>query len=187
MKEFNEKEISIIEYIRKYIPKRLEHTLSTRELAMKIAKKYNINKEKTSLAALCHDLGRRYKDDEMRKIISKYEGREYPKYYTGALLHSKVSKIIAENEFDIHENEILSAIENHTAGQAGMGKLEKIIYASDYLEPTRNIENANIIREKIFANFDEAFLEVVVESISYVLKKKVFLSEKSIELYNSLM
>ena len=41
MSEFNETENKIIEYIKKYLPFREEHILSTRELAVKIAKKYN--------------------------------------------------------------------------------------------------------------------------------------------------
>ena len=67
--EFNKKELEIIEYIKKYLPFREEHIISTRELAVKIAEKYNIDIFKTSIAALCHDLGKRYKDEEMKKII----------------------------------------------------------------------------------------------------------------------
>ena len=68
-----------------------------------------------------------------------------------------------------------------------MSMLEKIIYVSDYLEPTRKIEIANKIREKIFIDFDSAFLEVVLESINFVLSKKQYLAGKTIELYNSLI
>ena len=68
-----------------------------------------------------------------------------------------------------------------------MTMLEKIIYASDYLEPTRKLEAADRIREKIFIDFDGAFLDVVLESIHFVLSKKQYLSDKTIELYNSLV
>ena len=60
--EFSEIENKIIEYIKKYLPFREEHIISTRELAVKIAEKYNIDIVKTSITALCHDLGKRYKD-----------------------------------------------------------------------------------------------------------------------------
>lgn len=185
--EFNETENKIIEYIKKYLPFREEHIISTRELAVKIAKKYNIDIYKTSIAALCHDLGKRYKDEEMKKIIFECDNKKYPNYITGALLHARVSSIIAQNEFNINDKEILSAIESHTVGHGNMSMLEKIIYVSDYLEPTRKIEIANKIREKIFIDFDSAFLEVVLESINFVLSKKQYLSNKTIELYNSLI
>ena len=187
MSEFNETENKIIEYIKKYLPFREEHIISTRELAVKIAEKYNIDIYKTSIAALCHDLGKRYKDEEMKKIILECDNKKYPNYITGALLHARVSAIIAENEFGIKDKEILNAIESHTVGHGNMSMLEKIIYVSDYLEPTRKIEIANKIREKIFIDFDSAFLEVVLESINFVLSKKQYLSDKTIELYNSLI
>ena len=185
--EFSEIENKIIEYIKKYLPFREEHIISTRELAVKIAKKYNIDICKTSIATLCHDLGKRYKDEEMKKIIFECDNKKYPNYITGALLHARVSAIIAENEFGIKDKEILNAIENHTVGHGNMIMLDKIIYAADYLEPTRKIETANKIREKIFIDFDSAFLEVVLESINFVLSKKQYLSNKTIELYNSLI
>ena len=187
MKEFSEIENKIIEYIKKYLPFREEHIMSTRELAVQIAKKYNVDIYKTSISALCHDLGKKYKDEEMKKIILECDNKEYPNYITGALLHARVSAIITENEFQIKDKEILSAIESHTVGHGNMSMLEKIIYASDYLEPTRKIEIANKIREKIFIGFDEAFLDVVLQSINFVLSKKQYLSDKTIELYNSLV
>ncbi|HJH55914.1 MAG TPA: bis(5'-nucleosyl)-tetraphosphatase (symmetrical) YqeK [Brachyspira hyodysenteriae] len=160
---------------------------STRDLSVQIAEKYNIDTNKASIAALCHDLGKRYKDDEMRKIILENDNKEYPNYITGALLHARVSSIITEKGFSINDREILDAIESHTVGHGNMTMLEKIIYASDYLEPTRNIPAADKIREKIFTDFDNAFLEVVLESINFVLSKKQYLSDKTIELYNSLV
>ncbi|AEM21934.1 HDIG domain protein [Brachyspira intermedia PWS/A] len=132
-------------------------------------------------------MGKRYKDDEMRKIILENDNKEYPNYITGALLHARVSSIITEKEFSITDKEILNAIESHTVGHRNMTMLEKIIYAADYLEPTRNIPAADKIREKIFTDFDNAFLEVVLESINFVLSKKQYLSDKTIELYNSLV
>ena len=187
MKEYNDQEKKLAEYIEKYLPFRAKHIFSTRELSVQIAEKYNVDTNKASIAALCHDLGKRYKDDEMRKIILENDNKEYPNYITGALLHARVSSIITEKEFSIKDREILDAIESHTVGHGNMTMLEKIIYASDYLEPTRNIPAADKIREKIFTDFDNAFLEVVLESINFVLSKKQYLSDKTIELYNSLV
>ena len=187
MKEFTNQELEIKNYIEKYLPFREKHILSTRELSIEISEKYNVDTNKASLAALCHDLGKRYKDDEMRKIILEHDKIEYPNYITGALLHARVSAIITEEEFNIRDKEIIDAIESHTVGHGNITILEKIIYASDYLEPTRKLEAADRIREKIFIDFDGAFLDVVLESIQFVLSKKQYLSDKTIELYNSLV
>ena len=175
MNNFDEK--PILNYIKKYLPFREEHILSTRDLSVELAKHYNIDINKTSIAALCHDLGKRYKEEEMRKIILEYDNIEYPKHIT----------IITIEEFHIKDDDIISAIESHTVGHSNMSMLEKIIYAADYLEPTRKLETADKLREEIFINFDEAFLKVVLESIYFVLSKKQYLSDKTIELYNSLV
>ncbi|MBW5397060.1 bis(5'-nucleosyl)-tetraphosphatase (symmetrical) YqeK [Brachyspira pilosicoli] len=185
MNSFDEK--PILDYIKKYLPFREEHILSTRDLSIKLAKHYNVDVNKASIAALCHDLGKRYKEEEIRKILLEYDKKEYPKHITSALLHARVSAIITIEEFHIKDDDIISAIESHTVGHANMSMLEKIIYASDYLEPTRKLETADKLREEIFINFDEAFLKVVLESIYFVLSKKQYLSDKTIELYNSLV
>ena len=103
------------------------------------------------------------------------------------MLHARVSAIITIEEFHIKDDDIISAIESHTVGHSNMSMLEKIIYAADYLEPTRKLETADKLREEIFINFDEAFLKVVLESIYFVLSKRQYLSDKTIELYNSLV
>ncbi|WP_295163318.1 bis(5'-nucleosyl)-tetraphosphatase (symmetrical) YqeK [uncultured Brachyspira sp.] len=187
MEKLSNKELEIIEYIKKFLPFREKHILSARELSVEISKKYGIDIYKASIAALCHDLGKRYKDDEMKKIIIENDNTEYPSYITGALIHARVSSIIAEKELNITDKEILNAVESHTVGHGNMSMLDKIIYAADYLEPTRNLEAADKIREKIFIDFDNAFLEIVLESVIFVMSKRQYLSDKTIELYNSLI
>lgn len=183
----DELEKKIIFYIEKYIPSRLNHSIEMRKLAIKLAKKNNVDIYKASLASLLHDTGKRYSEEEMREMIKKHKNIIYPAHYRGSLLHSKVSVIIAENCFNITDSQTLSAIDKHTEGDSNMTTLEKIIYMSDYLEPTRNLETANKIREYVFSDFDKAFLDTVVEMLIYVVKKNIPISQKSIELYNSLV
>ena len=59
MKKFNNQELEIVKYIKEYLPFREKHILSARELSIEIAEKYNIDTQKASIAALCHDLGKR--------------------------------------------------------------------------------------------------------------------------------
>lgn len=184
---YSDIELKIISYIKEHLPFREKHILSTRDLSVELAKHYSVDVEKASIAALCHDLGKRYNDKEIREIIKRKDNKEYPKYITGALLHARVSSIITEEEFNITDIEIINAIESHTVGHANMTMLEKIIYTADFLEPTRKLDSADKIREYVFKDFDRAFLDVVYESISFVLYKKHYLSEKTIELYNSLV
>lgn len=176
----------IIDYARKNIPMRVDHTLAVREEAILLADCYKVDKEKTSIAALCHDIGRMYSREDMFSILKK-NGKEYPSFYNKNILHAYVSVIIAKNEFNINDDEILLAIQNHTVGKVGMGMLEKIIYVSDYIEPTRNIEKTAYMRVKALEDFDAVFLETVKDSLSHVLSKNDYIVYDTLHLYNSLV
>lgn len=175
----------IEEYIKKNIPNRLEHTLSVRDIALLISKTVKIDapKEKIIHAALLHDCARHYNLEDMRKILTE-NGDVYSENESASLLHSKVGAVIAKNEFGIEDEDTLNAIKYHTTGRSGMSMLEKIIYSADYLDPTRNIEKTHVILDKILDNFDEGFIDVVIESVLYVFKTKRYLAPETIELYN---
>ena len=179
-------ESQIIDYIKKNIPERLSHTLSVRDVSMLLASHYKVDEEKASLAALCHDVGRMCSREDMVSILKKY-GKEYPSYYNKNILHAYVGVIIAKNEFNINDEEILLSIKHHTVGKVGMGMLEKIIYVSDYIEPTRNIEKTAEMRVQALEDFDSVFLETIKDSLSYVLSKNNFVVYDTLELYNSLV
>jgi len=179
-------ENQIINYIKKNIPTRLPHTLAVREEAIVLAARYKVDKEKTSIAALCHDIGRMYSEKDMFSILKK-SGQEYPSFYNENILHAYVGVIIAKNEFNINDEEILLSIKNHTVGGVGMGMLEKIIYVSDYIEPTRDIEKTAYMRVKVLEDFDAVFLETIKDSLSHVISKNDFVVYDTLKLYNSLV
>lgn len=184
---FSDKEKSIKDYIEKNIKERLTHILETREQCIKIATHYNEDIEKISLAALLHDISKYLDASTMRKLIFDYDATVYPEHYTVALMHAKASSIIAQKEFLITDKTILNAIERHTTGSTDMTMFDKILYVSDYIEPSRKIEKVNKLREEIFKNFDNVFKSIVIESVEYVIGTRRFLDYKSIDLYNSLI
>ena len=55
-------------------------------------------------------------------------------------------------------DEVYSAIRWHTTGRAGMTLLEKVIYLADYIEPTRDFEGVEALRELCYVNIDDALL-----------------------------
>lgn len=65
----------------------------------------------------------------------------YPSY----TLHQFAGAAIAYKEFNIRDSEILDAILYHTTGAPKMGKYDKIIYASDKIEPTRGYDSSEMI------------------------------------------
>lgn len=93
----------------------LKHVEDVADIAVELAKVYDLDVTKTKLAALLHDISGVMTPQEMYDFaITK--GLEIDpaedKYH--ALLHQRVSKIIAQEEYGIADSDILNAIECHT-------------------------------------------------------------------------
>ena len=52
-------------------------------------------------------------------------------------MHAEIGALIAEHEFGLRNREALNAIKHHVSARPDMSTFEKIIYFSDYAEPTR--------------------------------------------------
>jgi predicted HD superfamily hydrolase involved in NAD metabolism len=119
-------------------PERFAHSLRVEQVALALARRYRVNRNKASLAALLHDCARRdgrsgllRKARRLGLTIGPLEARE-PK-----LLHGELGVLLAREEFGVRDREILAAIRHHTTGRPGMSKLEKIVYLADHIEEGR--------------------------------------------------
>ncbi len=166
---------------------RLEHSYSVCETALNINESNNLGLEPQSIvyATLLHDSSRYMSLSQMQEILSD-NAIEYNPNYTEALLHSKVSALIALLEFGITDSDILNAISYHTTGRAGMSVLERIVYTADYLEPLRCLDTADKIRHIAIdeKDFERAFIDTVIESINFVISNRAYLDPNSIAMYN---
>lgn len=110
----------------------LKHVENVAEIAVGLAKAYDLDVTKTKLAALLHDISGVMTSQEMYEFaITK--GLEIDpaeeKYH--ALLHQRVSKIIAQEEYGITDSDILNAIECHTTLRKNASIYDKIIFIAD--------------------------------------------------------
>ncbi|MBR0136233.1 MAG: nicotinate (nicotinamide) nucleotide adenylyltransferase, partial [Clostridia bacterium] len=130
--------------------KRLSHTMLTACEAVKLAYRYGVDTKKARLAAILHDCIKLPNKeliafcDENHYDISDEE-RENP-----YLIHSRLGAVLACDEFGVRDPEVLLAIRSHTLGRVEMTELEKIIYVADKIEPTREYEGIDVIRETAY-------------------------------------
>ena len=114
--------------------KRYEHTLNVKKMAVRLAKRYGVDEDKAALAALLHDSAKEISKDEMRELM-----RQYPQYAEGGeerptpVWHGICAAILARTQWGVEDEAILSAIACHTAGKAGMSKLDKVVYLAAML------------------------------------------------------
>lgn len=91
----------------------LNHVEDVASIAVELAKAYNLDVDKIKLAALLHDISGIMTPQEMYDFAIMHGLEIDPaeeKYH--ALLHQRVSKIIAQEDFDIIDSDILNAILN---------------------------------------------------------------------------
>ena len=110
----------------------LKHVENVSNIAIGLAKVYDLDVTKTKLAALLHDISGIMTPQEMYEF-AKMRGLEIDpaeeKYH--ALLHQRVSKIIAQEEYGITDSDILNAIECHTTLRKNASLYDKIIFIAD--------------------------------------------------------
>ena len=110
----------------------LKHVEDVADIAVKLAEIYNLDITKTKLAALLHDISGIMTPQEMYDFAKK-RGLEIDpaeeKYH--ALLHQRISKIIAQEEFNITDSDILNAIECHTTLRKNASLYDKVIFIAD--------------------------------------------------------
>lgn len=110
----------------------LKHVEDVANVAVELAEVYDLDVTKTKLAALLHDISGVMTPQEMYDfaIIKGLEIDPAEEKYH-ALLHQRVSKIIAQEEFDIIDSDILNAIECHTTLKKNASMYDKIIFIAD--------------------------------------------------------
>lgn len=110
----------------------LKHVEDVAAIAVELAKAYSLDVDKIRLAALLHDISGIMTPQEMYEF-AKMRGLEIDpaeeKY--NALLHQRVSKIIAQEDFDITDSDILNAIECHTTLRKNASVYDKVIFIAD--------------------------------------------------------
>ena len=73
------------------------------------------------------------------------------------LLHAKTGAALARDVFGA-DDEIYNAILWHTTGKANMTLLEKVIYLADYIEPNRDFDGVDTLRQAVYEDLDHGLL-----------------------------
>lgn len=151
---------------------RFEHSLSVQRVAIDLARHHGIPEEKARLAGLLHDSARWMDRLELLAKAEELEMDIHPiQRLEPKLLHAPLSAWMAQEEFGIQDQQILSAIARHTAGAENMSSLDKIIYLADHIEPKRNFWKVDLVRSLAYKNMNSAIVECASSMIRYLVDK----------------
>ena len=168
-------------------PKRFYHSVSVAKTAYEIAirSKCSLDPLECYQAGLFHDCGKNIPLEQQETLTHEFYSQYEP--VESFALHQFASCVIAKRDFGIDNEEVLSSICYHCTGRRNMSDMEKLIYAADKVEPTREFETKKS-RLACYKNLEKGFITTLKEQEKYFLAhhiayKEHFLSKEMYEQY----
>ena len=170
-------------------PKRYEHSVRVYETALKMAEHYHADVKKVAVAALIHDCGRRIpKEDSVAKAKELGIPVDPVEEAQPILLHAKLGVYYAVHEYGVNpeDREVLDAIRYHSTGTADMTETARIVFLADLIEPGRDFDGVETIREASFRDLDRGMFLSYENTIRYLLDDGLLIHPDAIAGYNRL-
>lgn len=149
-------------------PNRVAHVIGVEAEAVKLANFWGEDPEDAAEAGILHDITKKLVLSDQLILCEKYGIiNDIAETENVKLLHAKTGAALAREMFGISDR-VYNAIRWHTTGKPDMNLLEKIVYMADYIEPNRDFEGVEKLRELSYENLDEALtlgLEMSLEDI----------------------
>lgn len=166
-------------------PGRFYHSQCVAQCAARLAERYGADVEKARLAGILHDIMKDTEPEEQLKIIEKYGIMltEAERRNT-KLWHALSGAAYAEHVLGVRDREIIDAIACHTGGKAGMGLLDKVLFAADYISADRDYPGVEELRELSESSLEEVMVEGIAFTIPERMEARLTLEPRSIEAYN---
>ena len=153
---------------------RLEHILGVEQMSIQLARHHQVDESKAAQAGLLHDLAKFFKPTQLLQLATE-NGIEIDSVCAANphLLHADVSAIVAQEQFDVTDRDILDAIGNHTLGRPQMNNLSCIVFVADTLEPGRgHTPELEAMRQTSQENLHQSVHQTCDYSLKYLLKTR---------------
>ena len=160
--------------------KRVPHVIGVEEEAIRLALRWGADPELARHAAILHDCTKYLELEEQLELCRQY-GVELDELEKVAvkLLHSKTGACIAREVFG-EPDQVYQAIFWHTTARENMTTLEKVIYLADYIEPNRDFEGVERLRELAYRDLDKALLLGVETTVQEMEERKLPIHRKTL-------
>ena len=148
---------------------RLIHSREVARLSSELCDRFHADEEKGYIAGISHDLARELDISEML-LLAERDGlplRDWEKS-NPLLLHGRAAASILTKHTGYADEEALQAIRAHVTGRGSMGPISKIVFAADFLEPTREFVSPEFRRRTLGLSLDEMVLAVLDRKIHFV-------------------
>lgn len=135
---------------------RVAHVAGCENEAVRLAVHWGEDPELAAEAGILHDITKRCSFEEQLNLCEKYAIiNDNSELKSPRLLHAKTGAALARDLFGVDDT-VYEAIRWHTTGKPDMSQFEKILYLADYIEPTRDFDGIDVLRELAFEDLDRA-------------------------------
>lgn len=148
---------------------RLTHSREVARLASELCDRFHANEDKGYIGGICHDLARELDPAEML-LLAERDGMPVRDWERAnpILLHGRAAAAILNKHTGYDDAETLQAIRDHITGRGSMGPISKIVFAADFLEPTRDFVSPEFRRRTLGLSLDEMVLAVLERKMHFV-------------------
>jgi len=143
--------------------RRYQHVENVVKYSKELSDRWGADREKAEIAALLHDYAKNKRQEN------------------NDILHGGLAADAIRREFGIEDEDILNAVRYHTTGRRGMSKLELVIFLADTLEPGRDYQGVERLREEVDRDLYRGALIVLRELKGYLYKNNKNPVEDTIE------
>ena len=150
----------------------VKHLVRAYNKATELAALHDVDTKKAGLAALCHDIARTIKGDELHRLATKYGLQIHPlEDIHRVLLHGPVGAEMLLDCFGINDGEVLEAVRWHTTFNCGLSSIAKVTYLADKLDCNKAHRFSDMAGKNLLArnDMDRAILAFLEEEISSIL------------------
>lgn len=168
-------------------PKRFEHSRGCADFSAAACVRAGLDPRKGRAAGWAHDLAK-----ELPRERQEALARDCPVTVPGSvfenpvLLHGPAAASLLAREYGVRDRDILEATALHTVGRADMGRLAKIVWAADKLEPGRRHVDDSVRRRCMELDPDSLILEALEATIAWLESKGREVAPETRDLYNTL-
>ncbi len=148
---------------------RLAHSREVARLASELCDRFHADEEKGYIAGMAHDLARELSEAEI-VLMAEADGRAVTPWERERplLLHGRAAASILTKHTGYADEEALQAIRDHVTGRGSMGPISRIVFAADFLEPTRDSVSPEFRRRTLALSLNEMVLAVLERKMHFV-------------------
>jgi predicted HD superfamily hydrolase involved in NAD metabolism len=152
-----------------------EHVIRVVEQAQRLAGIHGLDRQQITMAALGHDLLRAHSDERLLRIAAEQAYTLDPADASEPiLLHGPLAVAILQEQYGVHDADVLGAVAWHTTANENMTPLQKALFLADKIEPQkvdRAPEVMSRVAELAEHDLDAAMLAYLDHHIRYAVDR----------------